>query len=275
MKHILNRKYPFKQSQNWLKDGLIYGLMIWAILCLLQPFGFSMYQGNKCLVAALFGLVTAACYIVYGHTVMGRLPQIVKPLRVWHDALAVIGLIVFIAIGNFLLFVLMFDLPFTMGLFLNFLWWTLIIGIVITAISIGIEYNRYLKEQMESLLSNTTEELVDVRITLHDQNVRGNDLVMPINDLLYIEAQKNNVRVCYMLDNKPTTAELHTTLTAAIDDLKGYDNVFQCHRSFVVNVNNITQAKGNSNGYQLKLGNSPALVPVSRQYVPQLKGFIA
>ena len=59
------------------------------------------------------------------------------------------------------------------------------------------------------------------------------------------------------------------------EELKAYENIFQCHRSFVVNVNNITSAKGNSNGYQLRLGNSYTTIPVSRQYVPQLKAFIA
>jgi DNA-binding LytR/AlgR family response regulator len=68
--------------------------------------------------------------------------------------------------------------------------------------------------------------------------------------------------------------EVHTTLTAVIEELKDYENIFQCHRSFVVNVNNITSAKGNSNGYQLRLGNCPLSIPVSRSYVPQLKSFI-
>ena len=275
MKNLLTRKYPFAQSSHWLRDSVIYGLIIWAILYLLQPFGFSQYQGNKCLVAAAFGVVTMVCYVLYGYTVMRHLPKLVKTLRVWHDGAAVLGLILCIAIGNFLLLVALFDMPVTLRLFLLFFWWTLIIGAVITAMSVGIEYNRYLKHQMEALLNNTAEEQRDITITIHDQNVRGNDLELPINNLLYIEAQKNNIAVCYLRDDKPTTIELHTTLSAAIDELRDYENIFQCHRSFVVNVNNIIQAKGNSNGYQLRLTNSYTTIPVSRQYVPRLKDFIA
>ena len=275
MKNLLTRKYPFAQSSHWLRDRVIYGLIIWAILYLLQPFGFSQYQGNKCLVAAAFGVVTMVCYVLYGYTVMRHLPKLVKTMRVWHDGAAVLGLILCIAIGNFLLLVALFDMPVTLRLFLLFFWWTLIIGAVITAMSVGIEYNRYLKHQMEALLNNTAEEQRDITITIHDQNVRGNDLELPINNLLYIEAQKNNIAVCYLRDDKPTTIELHTTLSAAIDELRDYENIFQCHRSFVVNVNNITQAKGNSNGYQLRLTNSYTTIPVSRQYVPRLKDFIA
>ena len=105
--------------------------------------------------------------------------------------------------------------------------------------------------------------------------MRGNDLQLPINALLYIEAQKNNVSVCYVKEEKVTTTEIHTTLAAVLEELSEYKNIFQCHRSFVVNLNNITSAQGNSNGYQLRLGHCPTIVPVSRTYVPKLRSFIA
>ena len=272
---FLTRKYPFKQSEHWLRDSIIYGIVIWAILYLLQPFGFSMYAGNKCLVAAIFGLITSVCYAFYYWAVLRWLLRCVKPWRIWHDGCAVLGLILFIALCNFLMFSYIFEFPITFPLFLAFLYWTLIIGAFITIASIGIEYNRFLREKMEALLSNTTEEQKDISITIHDTNVRGNDLTIPINDLLYIEAQKNNISVCHIKDEKPVFVEVHTTLSAVIDELKNYENIFQCHRSFVVNVNNITSARGNSNGYQLRLGICPNSIPVSRQYVPKLKAFIA
>lgn len=272
---FLTRTYPFKQSEHWLRDSIIYGIAIWVILYLLQPFGFGMYQGNKCFVAAIFGLVTLFCYAIYNWAIFSRLIRYVKPWRIWHDGCAVLGLIFFIAVCNFLLFSFIFCYPITIGIFLLFLYWTIIIGVIITAISIGIEYNRSLKDRLETLLSNTTEEQRDISITIHDTNVRGNDLCIPINNLLYIESQKNNISVCYLIDGKPTNLEIHTTLTAVTEELKAYKNIFQCHRSFVVNVNNITSAKGNSNGYQLTLGPCTNSIPVSRSYVPQLKSFIA
>ena len=285
---FLTRTYPFKQSRRWLRDSIAYGLLIWAILWLLQPFGFNMYAGNKCLVAAIFGFVTSCCYALYGWAVLNPLARYVKTWRIWHQGCGVLGLILFIAISNFLLFSFIFHYPVTLSIFLLFLYWTLVIGVFITALSIGIEYNRSLRERMESLLSNTTEEQRDIMVTIHDTSVRGlstsgrllpqgskNELTIPINNLLYIEAQKNIVSVCYLVDGKPTSTEIHTTLSAVVEELKDYENIFQCHRSFVVNVNNITSARGNSNGYQLTLGTCPNSIPVSRSYVPRLKSFVA
>lgn len=270
---FLTRKYPFKPSGHNLRDSLFYGAVIWAILYLLQPFGFSGFLGNKFMVAGLFGLITTCCSALYGWFLY-YLQRRVKPWRIWHQGCAVLGLIVFIAICNIFLFTYIFKFPITSEIFFMFLYWTLILGMIMTVLTVGLAYQRNMREKLETLLNNTTEEQKDTVITIHDTTVRGNDLTIPINSLLYIEAQKNNVSVCYLKNGQPVTAEVHSTLTAVVEELKAYENIFQCHRSFIVNVNNITSAKGNSNGYQLTLGTCTASIPVSRSYVPQLKSFI-
>ena len=272
---ILTRTYPFKQSAHWLRDSAVYGVVIWAILYFLQPFGISLYTGNKCLFASAFGVVTAVCYASYGCVVSKLLHPLVTPWRIWHQCCAVFGLVLFIALCNLFLFSSITHCSITAATFLLFLYWTLVIGVILTALSVGIDYNRSLRERMEELLNKTTEEQSDITITICGATVRGNDLTIPINNLLYIEAQKNNVSVCFVKDNVPTAVTIHTTLTAVTAALKDYDNVFQCHRSFVVNVNNITSARGNSNGYQLTLGTCTAIIPVSRSYVPRLRSFIS
>lgn len=272
---FLKRIYPFNKKKQNIKESIAYGVIIWAILYFLQPFGFASYQGNKLLASALFGIVTFCCHAIYMWTFFKFIYTRVTPWRIWHNGCSIFCLIVIIAVGNFLLVAYLYQVPFSFDLFFTFFYWTLIIGILITALSTSIQYNRTLKERMEELLRNTTEEQKDVTITIHDTSVRGNDLLIPINSLLYIEAQKNNISVCYLKEDKPTFAEIHTTLSNAIEELKEYENIFQCHRSFVVNANNITSARGNSNGYQLTLGENVQTIPVSRSFVPKMKSFIA
>jgi membrane protein implicated in regulation of membrane protease activity len=249
-------------------------VIVFLILYLLQPFGFSMYQGNKLLLSLLFGAVTFGCCLIYGF-VERPLIQRVSPWRIWHEALSILAMILFIGICNFFVCSWVFHFPVTLISFLAFLYWTLIIGMFVTVCSVSLSYYRYLRNQLETLLDKTTDQQVDITVTIHDTNVRGNDLQLSINDLLFIEAQKNNVAVSYMNDGHVATTELHTTLAAVLDDLQAYENIFQCHRSFVVNLNNITSAQGNSNGYQLRLGKCQTIVPVSRTYVPKLRSFIA
>ena len=57
-KFFLTRKYPFPQSGNILRDCAVYAAIVFFILYLLQPFGFSLYKGNK-LQLFVFSCVSA------------------------------------------------------------------------------------------------------------------------------------------------------------------------------------------------------------------------
>ena len=272
---ILTRKYPFLLHGHWAKDCLIYCLIVVGILYFLRPFGFNGFGGNKLLTALIFGAVTFCCCALYGQLVFHPLQRRARVWRIWHQALGVLGMVLFIGICNYFTFSLFFKLPLKWEYFWMFLCWTLIIGVVVTVCSTSIDYFRFLRGRLDALLDKTTQEQADITVCIHDTRVRGNDVSLPINDLLYIEAQKNNVAVCYRQDGKLVRTEIQSTLAGVLDDLAEYGNIFQCHRSFVVNLNNITSAKGNSNGYTLELGDGLATVPVSRSFVPKLKSFIA
>ncbi|MBR6874982.1 MAG: LytTR family transcriptional regulator [Bacteroidales bacterium] len=272
---ILTRKYPFLLHGHWAKDCLIYSLIVVGILYFLQPFGFNGFGGNKLLAVLIFGAVTFCCCALYGQLIFHPLQRRARVWRIWHQALGVLGMVLFIGICNYFTFSLLFKFPLKWEYFWMFLCWTLIIGVVVTVCSTSIDYFRFLRGRLDALLDKTTQEQESIRVAIHDTRVRGNDLSLPINDLLYIEAQKNNVAVCYRKDGKLVRDEIQSTLAGVLDDLAEYGNIFQCHRSFVVNLNNITSAKGNSNGYTLELGGGLATVPVSRSFVPKLKSFIA
>ena len=135
---IFSRKYPFQQSDHWLRDSAVYCAVVFLILYFLQPFGFSGSEGNKLLLSALFGGVTFLCCAVYGWAVARPLQKRVKPWRIWHQALTVLGMVLFIGICNYILFSVYFHYPFfAWWLFLRFLYWTLIIGVIVSALSVG------------------------------------------------------------------------------------------------------------------------------------------
>ena len=272
---ILTRKYPFQPASSWALESLRNCAIVFLILYFLQPFGFSAYPGSKLLASFLFGAVTFLCCLIFRFLVFIPLQKIVRPWRIWHEALTVLAMVVFIGLCNFFLAVALFRFPVEWGLCLKFVYWSLVVGAIVAGVSTAVSYHQYLRGQLDALLDKTTEAQVGVSVTLHDTRVRGNDLTLPINDLLYIEAQKNNVAVCYVKDGEVERAEMLTTLAAVLADLADYPNIFQCHRSFAVNVNNITAARGNSNGYTLELGGGLAAVPVSRSFVPKLKSFVA
>ena len=271
---MLKRKYPFELDGNPVKEGLIAFAIVFLLLFFLQPFGISEYDGNKFLVSLAFGLVTFACSLALDYCIEVPLHKHVKTWRIWHQALTVFVEILIIGMCNFFMACILFQYPMELAACLEMVYFTIIIGLIYTVLSTSLSYHRYLRKRLDALLEKTTQEQEGVSVTLHDNRVRGNDLRLPLNDLLYIEAQKNNVAVFFVSEGKLIRNEIQTTLASVLNDLKDYPNIFQCHRSFVVNLNSITSAKGNSNGYTLELAGGLATVPVSRSFVPKLKSFV-
>ena len=271
---ILKRKYPFEWNDHPVKEGLIAFAIVFLILFLLQPFGISEYAGNKFLVSLAFGFVAFVCCLAMDYCIEVPLHEHVKTWRIWHQALTVFVEILIIGICNFLIACILFQYPVERLACLEMVYFTIIIGLIYTALSTSLSYQKYMRKRLDALLEKTTQEQEGVSVTLQDHRVRGNDLSLSLNDLLYIEAQKNNVVVVYVSDGQVARNEIQSTLASVLNDLKDYPNIFQCHRSFVVNLNSITSAKGNSNGYTLELGGGLATVPVSRSFVPKLKSFV-
>ena len=271
---ILKRKYPFELNDHPLQEGLIAFAIVFLILFLLQPFGISEYAGNKFLVSLAFGLVTFVCCLAMDYCIEVPLHEHVKTWRIWHQALTVFVEILIIGLCNFLMACILFQYPMELAAGLEMVYFTILIGLIYTVLSTSISYHQYVRKQLDALLEKTMQEQEGVQVKLHDHRSRGNDLCLPLNDLLYIEAQKNNVAVFFVRDGQLNRNEIQSTLTSVLNDLKDYPNIFQCHRSFVVNLNSITSAKGNSNGYTLELGGGLATVPVSRSFVPKLKSYV-
>ena len=268
------KKFPLELNGNPTKEGLLAAAIVFLLLFLMQPFGINDYEGNKLVVCLAFGLITFVCCLVQDYFIAIPLQKKVNTWRIWHQALTVFVGILVIGIFNFLMACGLFHYPTKVAACLEMLYFTTVIGLVYTVFSTLYLYQRYMHKQLDALLEKTTRQQEGISVTLQDHRAKGNDLNLPLNDLLYLEAQKNNVAVFFVRDGNLNRTEIQSTLTSVLDSLKDYPNIFQCHRSFVVNLNSVTSAKGNSNGYTLELGDGLASVPVSRSFVSKLKSFI-
>lgn len=259
-------------ATSW-RTSVALGVGIFLFLYLLQPFGISQYRGSIFLMCLGFCLMTIFVQWLCAFFFFKRPSRKDAPITNGYIILYSIAIEFAMAISMTLYAAFFFQMPLTWQLFSTFFYWTFLVWIIVTAIFTLVNYNRMLNSRLEEMIKKTSDEQEGILITLHDQNLRGTDLTLPINNLLYIEARKNNVCVCYIKEGKIQKTELRSTLIALKDDLP-YDNIFQCHRSFLVNINNITSAKGNSNGYQLRLSDCEDIIPVSRTFVPGLRHFV-
>lgn len=126
------------------------------------------------------------------------------------------------------------------------------------------------QESYEAIITETIEDnILTEKITLSGNNKEI--LAILPQDFLYAEVLGNYVTIYYLSGNEVIQKALRTTLQQIIDDLESYPQFVRCHRSFIVNISNIINIKGNSHAYKLNLRNIETEVPVSKSYTRLIK----
>ncbi|MBD8525607.1 LytR/AlgR family response regulator transcription factor [Pseudomarimonas arenosa] len=88
-------------------------------------------------------------------------------------------------------------------------------------------------------------------------------LALSFSAFRYAEAEQNYVNVVWHEQNRRHQRLLRMTLSELEQQLARYP-VFRCHRSFLISLPAVTEARGNAQGYQLNLRELPETVPVAR-----------
>jgi DNA-binding LytR/AlgR family response regulator len=138
------------------------------------------------------------------------------------------------------------------------------------AIALNQDFQHYhqqhqLATKQEALATNPPPQII-----LNSEEKSGN-LSLDISQLLYIEADDNYLEVVYAQEEKIQKSILRNTLKNIESTLATYTEIFRCHRSYLVNLQNVEKITGNSQGYRLAFKNTDFQVPVARSAVKELK----
>lgn len=88
-------------------------------------------------------------------------------------------------------------------------------------------------------------------------------LTLNLPDLLFIEADDNYATV-YWKNGVTINKKLLRTNLKSIETQINNSFAIRCHRSFIVNVNAISNITGNTNGYKLQILDTAYFIPVAR-----------
>lgn len=119
-------------------------------------------------------------------------------------------------------------------------------------------------QQVSIIPSNQSPQM----ILLEDENAKQK-LGITLEQLLYIEASDNYVTIHYQQNEQPVKTLLRSTLKKIEEQLSDFP-VVRCHRSFIVNLHQVSEAKGNSQNLKLQLHQVNQTIPVSRKYVQEV-----
>lgn len=120
-------------------------------------------------------------------------------------------------------------------------------------------------------LTESTQSL----LTLLADNEKDT-LTLTAVDLLYIESSDNYCTVYHLREGKLQKPLLRSSLSRMETQLVAQPRLVRCHRSFIVNLDQVERVTGNAQGYKLHLFDGQLEVPVARRYnetlVAGLKG---
>jgi DNA-binding LytR/AlgR family response regulator len=115
----------------------------------------------------------------------------------------------------------------------------------------------------ENLRAEATEKPQKIVITSETGKEK---IEINLKDLLFIKSTDNYVEVYRAGRDNIEIILLRSSLKQIEENLKSYPFLFRCHRTYLINVNNISKVTGNSQGYKLIFKGVEYPIPVSRSY---------
>jgi len=261
MLRILSQPYPFStQPGQRLRTALCIGLFVFLFLFIFKPFHLgergtgALAAVTMCYGGICFG-VLAVCFLLLPRL----LPGVFREDRwtVAKEILHTLACVLAVSAGNIVFTHFYFHENFSVGMVLRFLWWTFSVSVIPIVIMVLLRQIRLMKS-----FSRQAAEL-------------DKELEKPTDDeevvFLYAEAADNYVKVFYR--GQPQEL-IRSSLKQLEEQFKGSHRIFRCHRTYLVNLDQVVHISGNAQGYKLHLEGVEQVIPVSRSLNEQIRMFV-
>lgn len=277
MLKFLKKPYSFNDDLTHNAQLIFFiSIGVFAFLLIFQPIEISSLS-TRGLIYFLSGFAASTFFILTLFLIV--FPSIFKRLFVnWNIKREIIwnGLIVVsISCCDLLIYSNIFDIT---ELQYTDIGKTLLLGILTVSVLIIINQNRILRSNLKSaqLLNNKLiENKQQVEKLIHFESEYKNDeLVLMPSSLIMIKSADNYIEVFYLINGAVKTQMIRSSLTKAEEKLIDYDYILKCHRSFIVNVKQIKEIKGDSQGYMLFFDKIDVQALVSQRFMNEFKKLI-
>ncbi|WP_157278913.1 LytR/AlgR family response regulator transcription factor [Proteiniphilum acetatigenes] len=136
----------------------------------------------------------------------------------------------------------------------------------ILGISLMTLWNNYYNKEISISRQEDLKPTIQVdRINIKDGNGQLRLSLRP-EDLIYFESADNYVIVFFRKNQRISREVVRNSLKNIETDLNAY-NCVRCHRSFIVNIANVTAIKKKGRSYIIELDGIDSPIPISRGYV--------
>lgn len=264
---------PFPYSRGFVKESvsvLRACLLATIVLFLLKPFGLKDASSSTIVGFGVAVLCSAFLNLAISQLLLKKFIEEEK-WTVWKE---VIRTLIYLAIN---VIVIMFYAQYALiieldgDVVLRFVSYTLLFAVVPISVRVIGVNNWLLKQQLLQAkeLASVIEknESVDSQhkpIVL-ESNIVKDVMKVDFSNLLYIEAETNYINVILNEEGAIKKRLLRLSLVKAQQQINN-KAIIRCHRSYLINIHNISKVTGNSQGLKLIFSEELQPIPVSRTY---------
>jgi DNA-binding LytR/AlgR family response regulator len=280
---ILNQPFPSNQEFSRIIRFTFYsGCVVFLILILFQPFGFDKTPFNHLFRNAFFfGLatfITATANAVLLPIIFPRFFDEQK-WTVGRELTIMLWQVILISFANLLLFKWLYNDNISAAMMINVLGITAAVGIFPISLVIFLKQYALLKKYGSSAarLDQQIHEQAGPRLSAPKSiiiNIPGDNqhesASFYLEDFRFISSADNYIKVHFIEKGNLSIKVLRSTLKKSGERLESYEQIFRCHRTFIVNLAAVDRVTGNAQGYKLRLNGVDELVPVSRNLNSEL-----
>ena len=153
-----------------------------------------------------------------------------------------------------------------------------LISVIPVLALISFNQNRWLKQYIEDskeinekiTTSHHSTNSENSSVTIEGQG-KNEKLILKIDDILFISSQGNYCEIIREINGKLDKKLIRISIANIGEQLHDFTKIEKVHRSFLVNLENVKNVRGNAQGYKLYFEKSKTVVPVSRSKSKEIK----
>jgi len=280
------RKYllqPYPKEEKVWKIILPVSFFIGLFMLIFQPFGLDdLKMPHKSLFLAGYGLVTflMLCLDLLLFPLLA--PNLYREDKwtVIKEILSLLWILFLVGLGNLVYSYLLLDFKLTFASAMVFQAFTVIVGLLPITVITLIKQN-YLKRKNESRAEQINDTLIPHSSADHPgQQVQflgenqKEELTVHTDDILFIKSEGNYITIGYLKNGRLKQTLLRNTMKYAADRLASFPYHYQCHRSWIINLNRVGKVGGNSQGLRIMLKDFDEDIPVARKNIAVFREMI-
>jgi LytTr DNA-binding domain len=273
MKNWINKPFPqIETIRQKLLVSSLFAIFIFVFLIVFQPFGLSEIKIHKPLYIGGFFAVTFI--VMFSNYLI--IPLLLKKIFVpenWtikKNIYFILWQIIIISIFNWL-----YNSTFGKNIteqydLISFLLITIAVGFTPTILYSLIVEKLLSKKHTIIAEELTTQFHTPVKTEIEQLKIisenKKETIILSLKDFICVSSEGNYANVFFYENDKITKKLIRSSLARINEQLIIFDTIKRCHRSFIVNLQNIENVSGNARNYNFHIKKLDFAIPVSRNF---------